>query len=220
MRYWENTRRERTRAGIVTLNMIAESLECVGYEVVHMPTVNASFGVIATQSNTRALDDNPDGNANILFLASIDGASSTILDVDERANSYLIRLESGAQLPENPTSREQRILARAVVVRPGPDASNANQLENDITNFVISIERFATFLAQSVNSTNPYQALVDVAEDFFGNFISIVDPNNMLLAYTKHIEPIDDISADINTLLFRGVNGFLNLTRDAEAVAL
>jgi AcrR family transcriptional regulator len=31
-------------------------------------------------------------------------------------------------------------------------------------------------------------------------------------------EPIDEISAEINTLLFRGLNGFLNLKLDSEAV--
>ena len=197
MKYWESLRRDRTRTGLVTLNMIAEFLENIGYEIVSSPNTNATISMVATAENMRALDDDQ-GICKTLFLATHHGtARKGQLQVDERANAFLIVLEKGALLPAKPTQDEQRILARAIVVRPPTETQTITQLGNDISNFIVSIERFASCLAQGVTASNQYQALVDVAEDFFGNFISIVDPNNMLLAYTKHIEPIDDISRSL-----------------------
>ena len=197
MRYWESLRRDRLRSGTVTLNMVAEFLETIGYEIVNQPSVNASISTIASTENTRALNAIDDGIESI-FIATYNGSvRNELLSLDERATSYLIVMAEGAQLPADPTKDEQRILARSIVARPPSNGSTIAQLENDIANFIISIERFSASLAQGVNSSNQYQALVDVAEEFFGNFISIVDPNNMLLAYTKHIEPIDDISRSL-----------------------
>ncbi len=197
MKYWGSLRRDRVRAGTVTLNMVIEFLESIGYEIVSSPNTNSTISMVATAANTRSLNDEQ-GICGTIFLTEYSGtAREGRLQVDERASSFLIVLKDDAQLPAKPTQEEQHILARAIVVRPSVDGATIAQLENDVANYIISIERFSACLAQSMNSTNQYQALVDVAEDFFGNFISIVDPNNMLLAYTKHIEPIDDISRSL-----------------------
>ena len=198
MKYWENHRRERARSSAVTLNMVSEFLEGAGYEIVHEPTVNPVISVIASAENTRALSNEPDGSAGALYLAIYDGESDGgKFAFDERATSYLVMLEGAAKIPDQPTPEEQRILARAIVVLPRDNTASLTSLGSDVVNFIIAIERFATSLAQGVNSANQYQALVDVAEDFFGNFISIVDPNNMLLAFTKHIEPVDYVSKSL-----------------------
>ena len=194
MKYWKKRKRERSRIGIVTLNMVAEFLESLGYEIVREPAVNASVGAIASASNRRAFETEKEDDTDILYLTT---CTNERIDFDERANSHLVILENAEQLPPEPQPQTQRLLARTVMVRPPAEGLSLSQLENDIANFAISIERFTACLAQCVNSANQYQALVDVAEDFFGNFISIVDPNNMLLAYTKHIDPVDDISRSL-----------------------
>ena len=197
MKYWENLRRERAR-GIVTLNMMAEYLEASDYEIVHEPTANPSISIIATDKTIDSISSKIEAGSSIFYLATYGGPSGKKEFVfDDRASSYLVVLADESTLPCDPSAEEQRILARSIVVRLKEGSGGLYALESDVANFIISVERFSNYLAQGVNSANQYQALVDVAEEFFGNFISIVDPNYMLLAHTKHIEPVDPISKSL-----------------------
>lgn len=198
MKYWVNLRKPRPETGAVTLNMLVEFLESFDYEVLLRPSVNKSVCGISVSEEDRGLLVPQIGNAGTLHILEYDGGA---LELPSGAVSALLLVDGAEALAGEPTDRTKHYLDRSIAVLKTNDTDIA-KLNNDILNYLMSIDKFTSSLAIATGSAGQYQGLVDVAEDFFNNFMVITDANNALVAYTKHIAPRDPVNLSLIRLKF------------------
>lgn len=84
-----------------------------------------------------------------------------------------------------------------VVLRSGDPSMSFGSLHDVLDEYLISVGVFLFTLERTIENNGTIQELVDVAETFFGHFISIVDCDNLLLASTRHVPPEDEVSRSL-----------------------
>lgn len=68
------------------------------------------------------------------------------------------------------------------------------KLLNLVSNLIISVNEFTAACTHAMQNADTLQRIVDVADNYFGLFISIIDVNGVLLAYTASSKPEDEIN--------------------------
>lgn len=188
MKYWSSPCNTATYVHAATTNMVAEFCQELGFEVVSWPSASKQV------KHVGIWDDVATGEATCpenLILCSCDALCSI---ADDEARLLCIVLDEGETLTDVQGYPMERCVSGSMVLRQGAVRFGERALALEIGNFLVSVAEFAGSLALAVSSTGLCQALVNIAEDFFGCFISVVDANMVLLGYSRHIEPQDHVN--------------------------
>ena len=198
MKYWKTASGKWNSRGSVTLNMVVEFLESFDYEIIRYPIVNKAINGLAFYHDDRGLNIPNSDDSGVMFLVDV---KKSPVEFSQQASSFVFLADDDSCMPNNPSAYEKRCLNSTVVVRRKTGVT-VGRLENDITNYLLSIEKFVSALNVAEMAKSGYQGLLNVAEEFFGRFISLSDADYKLLAYTKHIEPPDPVNASLVKLKY------------------
>ena len=192
MRYWQTEEGRQKARGIVTIHMISEFLGTFGYHVTREPVLDTQIVGIAVRPDDQSFCIPKLQGSGILFI----GDSAMNMELfPEGAASFIILADNGS-IPNSNDSHVKHCLNSAIVLARRPQ-DNVTKLQNDISNFILSIEKYVAALSAVKTVSAGYQGLLDVSEEFFGHFISLCDSNNRLIAHTMHIDPPDQISTSL-----------------------
>ena len=188
MKYWSNPYNHAMSSRSATLNMVAEFLLEHGYQILKWPAspVPVMRVGIAPHSSSE------DGSLSYLRVCSLDAFESDMQDTP--LVSYLVVVnESQADQWEAalPFALSGKI---AVALTKSVDAAHT---AGQISNYLIGVQELCSTLALAVSSPSLCQALVNIAEDYFGCYMHITDANHMLIAYAHHVKPLDDVSKSL-----------------------
>ena len=190
MHYWDIGSENKGIACTLTANMIIEAIGTVGYELIMPP--NCNFGgieYVVLESSGIPAASQPESTLHCYRMEEIDGACvgpAIVLagrndDLAEDARRELVSLFHG----------------KCIVVRNEREDRDLASLYNSILFFERSVITFNGCLDSLLVAGGSCQDMIDVAERFFGCFISFVDSTHTLIAYTKGIEPYDEISRSL-----------------------
>ncbi len=188
MKYWSNPYNHAMNSRSATLNMIAEALRERKYCVLQWPTSS----VPVMRVGTAMCPPEEDASLSYLRVCTLDDVSLELKD--NPLKSYLVVIDENqantwkAALPNSISGKTAVVLAQTVDVA---------QTVVEVGNYLIGVQELCATLALAVSSSSLCQALVNVAEDFFGCYMHITDASHMLIAYAHHIKPLDTVSQSL-----------------------
>lgn len=198
--------------------MVAEFLLEHGYQVLKWSA--ASVSVMRVGSGPCPSPE--DSALSYLRVCSLDTVTEDAKDAP--LVSYLLVIN------ESQVDRWDSVLSpalsnkAAVVLTKSVDVARTVE---QIGNYLIGLQELCSSLALAVSSSSLCQALVNIAEDYFGCYMHITDASHMLIAYAHHVKPLDEISQSLirdkflrKELLEREGIGSINKNMSYEGVKI
>ena len=188
MKYWSKPCNHVMSSRSASLNMVAEFLLEHEYQVLRW---SASFVPVMRVGS----DPYPPSDGYIhpyLRVCSLGDVSGGVQDAP--LVSYLIVINESQTdhwdsiLPSTLSSKAVVVLTKSV---------DTMRTVEQIDNYLIGLQELCSSLALAVSSPSLCQALVNIAEDYFGCYMHITDASHMLIAYAHHIKPLDEISRSL-----------------------
>lgn len=190
MHYWDIGRENNSSTHAMTANMLIEATGTVGYELTLSPSYNFDGIEYVVMGSTKAPETSEPGSTLHCFRLD---------DIDDTSTGPAIILAPrNSNLPDETRHRLISLFhGKCIVLEDGRENRDLTSLYNTILYFERSIITFSGCLDSLVAAGGSCQDLIDVAERFFGCFISFVDSTHTLVAYTKGIKPYDEISRSL-----------------------
>lgn len=185
--------------GVATSNMIIEMIESIGIDVVGAPKANIGIvKKVAIPSQAAELPPlSPEGDPGTLFLYESDSIAENSIE------PALVFLREHEEITEELRRRiYDAFHGRCIIVQALDRGITLTDLQNGIMEYLVRLNSLVASFEKTVSLGKPCQDLVDIAEEFFGRFISVTDANNILLASSRHVEPEDEVSRSLLTLGF------------------
>lgn len=173
----------KVSTGILVDYLISEGYEIVSPFKVESPCIR----------RYARFEENATNQASTLFIAS----AQTDMPTEDGISPVVLFLEKEESVKNALVEKIIETRSKICIIKATKTDQSINHLFNDIQGCFLSIEEYAYKSALGLSAPKPLQTLVDVAEKEFGLFISIVDCNYMLLAYTRNIKPIDDVNQSL-----------------------
>lgn len=198
MKYWSNPYNHAMSSRCATLNMVAEFLLENEYRVLKWPASPLPVMRVGAAPYPAPRDSSL-SYLHVCTLGDItQGVSQWSQDTKDEQDislvSHLVVInESQADiweeaLPFALTGKTAVVLTQSVDI---------TKTVEQIGNYLIGVQELCSTLALAVSSPSLCQALVNIAEDYFGCYMHITDPSHMLIAYAHHVKPLDVISQSL-----------------------
>ena len=203
MRYWKKRYEPIADTAAVTLNMLFEHLETLGFRIVSKPARNARFDRVATTDRTdetgacRPHDAVDPTLSRFPALRVCD--ARTALNLGGKAPACVLALAFEDLGDEELGAIAEEAAAHsctAVVAAPRGNAT-VESLRGSILAFLLSIRELTSRLERASSTAGSFQKLLDIGEEFFGCFMNVTDANYVLLARSTHINPQDEINTSL-----------------------
>lgn len=188
MKYWSNPYNHAMNSRAATLNMVAEFLSENGYRILQW----SASPILVMRAGTAAFPSSWDKSLSYLRVCTLDSIAHNTQETP--LTSYLVVVDESQintwkkLLPESYASKTIVALAQEVDI--------ARTVEV-VGNYLISVQELCATLALAVSSSSLSQALINIAEDYFGCYMHITDANHMLIGYAHHIKPLDSVSKSL-----------------------
>lgn len=188
MRYWSDPCNHSMSSRPATLNMVAEFLLENGYHILRWPASSIPVMrvgcAVCPPLTSRGL--------SYLRICSLD---DIVLETkDTPLKSYLVIIEN-SQVDQWERAIPPSFSGKVVVaLSKNVDISYT---VGEVSNYLIGVQELCSTWALAVSSSSLCQALVNIAEDYFGCYMHVTDVNHMLIAYAHHIKPLDEISQSL-----------------------
>lgn len=188
MKYWSNPYNHAMSSRSATLNMVAEFLLEQGYQILKWP----ASSVPVMRVGSEACPPPEDSSLSYLRVCTLDDIASDVQDTP--LVSYLVVVnESQADRWEEALPFA---LAGKIAVALTKSVDVARTVEQ-VGNCLVGVQELCSTLALAVSSPSLCQALVNIAEDYFGCYMHVTDASHMLIAYAHHVKPLDDVSKSL-----------------------
>ena len=218
LKYWSNPYNHAMSSRSATLNMVAEFLLEHGYQVLKWSAASVSV----MRVGIGPYPSPEDSALSYLRVCSLDDIAENVKDAP--LVSYLVVINESqidcwnSVLPLALSNKVAVVLTKSVDV--------ARTVEQ-IGNYLIGLQELCSSLALAVSSSSLCQALVNIAEDYFGCYMHITDASHMLIAYAHHVKPLDEISRSLirdkflrKEILEREGIGSINKNMSCEGVKI
>ncbi len=173
----------------VSTGILTDHLAIMGYEIVlPFETSFPCLRRVMRPNNTVA------EQASTLLVAD---TKCTTLPSEDGVSPFLLFLRSNEDEQCDQAIWAKKTRSKVCIVRATKSGQDIDTLLSDIQGSFLSIDDYAYRSALALSTPKPLQTLVDLAETGIGLFISIVDSNYQLLAYTRGIKPLDDINRSL-----------------------
>lgn len=202
VKYGRNRHRPQSETVMVTMNMLLEFLDTIGYTVVSHPAQNAKFDrTIEATPYYEMIEPQcvaPEAlgpKSTILYLCdshSIKHAKALCL-----SPALLLLKKSETDIQPYVESMPESMKGRLAIVRAPHENHTIESLHNHVLHHLLSVHELTEDLVLASGSHGTYQKLIDIGEDHFGCFMNVTDANYVLLAHTLHIAPRDEINASL-----------------------
>ncbi len=173
----------------VSTGILSDYLVKAGYEIITPFKTN-----IPCLRRVMFFSNNIEEQASTLFVADL---NQKLLPDKDGSSPFLLFLPYNEEAQSKPAEHPTLLRSKACVVRATQSTQSVETLMSDIQGCLLSVDEYAYKLALALSSTKPLQSLIDIAEKELGLFMSIVDSNYLLLAYTHNIKPIDKVNQSL-----------------------